>query len=122
MGSSRKSKSTRDPSVRPGKRRARQPHSGLSGRSSAEVPEIPEGLREEIEDQRDVLGTVMTLLHCLHVVLTSQLDDSPEELSAGALAATGWVHLPDITVLLLERTHAVHLALDAACLTKALRP
>jgi hypothetical protein len=122
MGSSRKPKSNRAKRVRPRKRLP--PHKTrpkATRRSSAELPEIPEGIREEIEDQRGVLGTVITLLHSLHLVLEHQQDELGIKLSAGAEAAVGWVNLPDMTEMLLERVHAVHLALDSVCLAKALQ-
>jgi len=52
-------------------------------------------------------------------VLERQDDTVDEELSAGAEAAVGWVYLPDMTAMLLERVHAVHLALDSVNLMKA---
>ena len=122
MGSSRKPKSNRAKRVRPRKRLpAHKTRRKATRRSSAELPEIPEGIREEIENQRGVLGTVITLLHSLHMVLEHQQDELGVELSAGAEAAVGWVNLPDMTEMLLERVHAVHLALDSVCLGRALK-
>ena len=63
----------------------------------------------------------MTLLHCLHVLLEHQKDHGGEALSAGAKAAIRWANLPDMTEMLLERVHAVHLALDYVCLARALQ-
>jgi hypothetical protein len=86
---------------------------------------MPVEAQEEIENQRRVLVTVTTLLHCLHTVLEHQVDTVREELSTGAKAAVRWVYLPDITAMLLERVHAVHLALDSVNLmksSKAFRP
>jgi hypothetical protein len=68
-----------------------------------------------------VLITVTTLLHCLHMVLEHQQDELGVELSARAEAAVEWVNLPDMTEMLLERVHAVHLALDSVSLAKALQ-
>jgi hypothetical protein len=35
--------------------------------------------------------------------------------------AVGWVELPDVTAMLLERLHSVHLALDSVSLNRAVR-
>jgi hypothetical protein len=82
---------------------------------------MPVGAQDEIEHQRRVLVTVTTLLHCLHAVLERQDDTVGEELGAGTEPAVGWVYLPDMTAMLLERIHAVHLALDSVNLVKASR-
>ena len=120
MGSSLRPKSTRAKSVRPRKRRAvRETSRKAENWSPAEVSKMPMGAQEEIENQRRVLVTVTTLLHCLHAVLERQDDTVGEELSTGADAAMGWVYLPDMTAMLLERIHAVHLALDSVNLMKA---
>ena len=120
MGSSLRPKSTRAKSVRPGKRPAtRETGHKAEISSPSEASKIPVGVQEEIEDQRRVLVTVTTLLHCLHAVLERQDDAVGEELSADADAAMGWVYLPDMTAMLLERIHAVHLALDSVNLMKA---
>jgi hypothetical protein len=58
-------------------------------------------------------------MHSLHMVLEHQQDELGVELSAGWEAAVGWVNLPDMTEMLLERVRAVHLALDSACLARA---
>ena len=120
MGSSLRPKSTRTKSVRPGKRPVtRESDRNAEIRSSAEVSKIPMRAQEEIENQRRVLVRVITLLHCLHAALEHQDDTVGEELSAGAETAVGWVYLPDVTAMLLERVHAVHLALDSVNLMKA---
>jgi hypothetical protein len=123
MGALRRPKpTTRAKSVHSGKRLpSRKTRRKATNRSPAELPEIPEGIREEIENQRGVLGTVITLLHSLHLVLEHQQDEFGVELSAGAEAAVGWVNLPDMTEMLLERVHTVHLALDSVCLARALK-
>jgi hypothetical protein len=122
MGASGRPKPTRAKSVHPAKRPPTYKTLRKSThRSPAELPEIPEGIQEEIENQRGVLGTVITLLHSLHMVLEHQQDELGVELSAGAEAAVGWVNLPDMTEMLLERVHAVHLALDSVCLARALK-
>jgi hypothetical protein len=54
-------------------------------------------------------------------VLEHQEDNGGQELSAGAEAAVGWVNLPDMTEMLLERVHSVHLALDSVNLARALQ-
>ena len=126
MGSSLRPKSTRAKTVRPGKRpAARETGRKAKIRSPSKGSEMPVGIHEEIENQRRVLVTVTTLLHCLNAVLEHQDDAVGGELSAGAEAAVGWVYLPDLTAMLLERVHAIHLALDSVSLmraSKAFRP
>jgi hypothetical protein len=120
MGSSLRPKSTRAKSARPRKHLAtRETGRRAEIWSPAEVSKIRVGVQEEIENQRRVLVTVTTLLHCLHAVLEHQDDTVGEELNTGADAALGWVYLPDMTAILLERVHAVHLALDSVNLMKA---
>jgi hypothetical protein len=121
MGSSRKSKSTRAKSARPHQRRPRSRiHRKAINRTSAKVREIPTGVGNEIENQRDVLVTVITLLHCLHVVLEHQEDHAADqELNPRIEAAIKWASLPDITAMLLDRTHAVLDALDSVNLIEA---
>ncbi len=120
MGSSLRPKSTRAKSARPGKRPAiRKTRREAENWSPAEVSKMPVGIQEEIEDQRRMLVRVTTLLHCLHAALEHRDDSVGEELSAGAEAAVGWVYLPDITAMLLQRVHAIHLALDSVNLTRA---
>jgi hypothetical protein len=120
MGSSRKSKSTRAKSARPHQRPFRRRIlRKATNRSRAEVPEIPAGVHNEIENQRDVLVTVITLLHCLHLVLEHREGNLDEELNPRIKAAAGWASLPEITAMILERTHAVLSALDSVNLIKA---
>ena len=120
MGSSLRPKSTRVKSARPGRRPAIHETSRKAENwSPAEISKMPAGVQEEIENQRRMLVRITTLLHCLHAALEHQDDTVGEELSAGAEAAVGWVYLPDITAMLLERVHAIHLALDSVNLTKA---
>ena len=127
MGSSRKSKSTRAESARP---RQRQPRREVRqkaiNRSPAKVHEIPAGVENEIENQRGVLVTVITLLHCLHVMLEQQEDnDADWELNPRIESAIESAYLPDITAMLLDRTHAVLDALDSVNLihaSKAFKP
>ena len=120
MGSSRKSKSVRARTRRPGKRAAT---GGLlrkaSTRTPEKVPEIPVGVHNEIENQRGVLMRVITLLHCLHIVLEHREGSVVEEQSRRIEAAVEWVSLPEMTAMLLERTHSVISALDSLNLTKA---
>jgi hypothetical protein len=122
MGASLRQKSTQAKSVRPGKRPpTHKTRRKATNRSPAEDPDIPDGIREEIESQRRVLVTVTTLLHCLHVVLEHQVDDIGEELSVSAETEVELAYLPDMTAMLLERIHAVHLALDSVSLSRALK-
>ena len=127
MGSSRKSKSTRAKSARPHQRRPRSRiHRKAVNRSSAKVREIPAGVENEIENQRGVLVTIITLVSRLHVVLEHQEDSAAEqELNSRIEAAIKWASLPDITAMLLDRAHAVLDALDSVNLieaTKAFKP
>jgi hypothetical protein len=120
MGSSRKSKSTRAKGARPPQRPARPGVSRKAvNRPLANVPEIPAGVEEEIESQRRVIVTVITLLHCLHVVLEQKDDTTDEEPNPRTDAAVKWVYLPDLTAMLLDRTHAILQALDSVSLIKA---
>ena len=120
MGSSRKSKSVRAKSARPGEQTsAHEILPNASNRTPEEVPEIPAGILNEIENQRDVLVTVITLLHCLHIVLEHREDNVDEEPNPRIEAAVNWASLPEMTAMLLERTHAVLSALDSLNLTKA---
>jgi hypothetical protein len=120
MGSSRKSKSTRAKGARPHERPTRP---GVSRKAVdqplAPAPEIPDGAGREIESQRRVLITVITLLHCLHVVLEQREDNADEQFDPRIKTAVNWAYLPDLTAMLLERTHAIHLALDSVNLIKA---
>jgi hypothetical protein len=117
MGSSRKLKSTRAKGARPHQRR---PRSGIprkaASRSLAEIPEIPPVVENEIENQRDVLVTVITLLHCVHVVLHHQESGDDEDLSPSLRAAAGWASLPQMTAMILERVHNVLTSLDTVML------
>jgi hypothetical protein len=122
MGSSRKPKSTRAKNARPGERPpTREILPKTSNRAPAEALEIPPGVLVEIEDQRGVLVTVITLLHCLHVVLQQREDSVDNELNPRIEAAARWASLPEMTAMLLERTHAVLSALDSVNLAKALK-
>jgi hypothetical protein len=120
MGSPRKSKSVRATSLRPGERTTT---SGLlrkaSTRTPEEVPEIPAGVLNEIENQRGVLVTVITLLHCLHIVLENREDNVDEEPNPRIAVAVKWASLPEVTAMLLERTQSVLSALDSLNLTRA---
>jgi hypothetical protein len=122
MGSSGKSKSARDKSARPGERpptRKILPEASIQ--AQAEVAEIPPGVIHEIDNQRGVLVTVITLLHCLHLALEHREDPRNEGLNPCMEAAVRCASLPEMTAVLLERTHAVHSALDSSNLTNVLK-
>lgn len=124
MGSSRKPKLVRAKSARPGQRPlTRQSVRKTPRRTLATVPEIPPGVRDEIERQRDVLLTIITLLHCFHVALelrsTHPGKEMDIEFGTRLQAAARCAYLPEISALLLERTHAVFSALDSVNLEKA---
>ena len=122
MGSSHKSKSSRAKGARSGEhtptrkifRKAQNP-------AQVEGSEIPPGVLNEIENQRGVLITAITLLHCLHVTLERRQDPIDKEPIPRLDAAIRWACLPDVTAILLERTHTVLCALDPNNLTNALR-
>jgi hypothetical protein len=120
MGSSRKAKSVRATSARPGEQpSATEIVRKASNPAPEEVPEIPAGVLIEIEHQRGVLVTVITLLHCLHVVLQHREDSVGNGLNPRIEAAARWASLPEMTAILLERTHAVLSGLDSMNLTRA---
>jgi hypothetical protein len=112
MGSLLKSKSTR-------LRTARSVHP--ASRSRRKAPVIPIEINNAIEDQRRALVTAITVLHGLHTLLRRQTEDGGEEESEAVKDALGWVELPDLTAMLLQRLHSVHLALDCVSL-KQLTP
>ena len=120
MGSPRKSKSVRATSLRPGERTTT---GGLLRKASTRVPEevseIPAGVLDEIENQRGVLVTVITLLYCLHIVLDNREDNVDEDPSPRIAAAVKWASLPEMTAMLLERTQSVLSALDSLNLSRA---
>ena len=124
MGSSRKPKSVRAKRARPGQRPVtRKIRRKTSRQTPAPVPEIPPAVRDEIERQRDVLLTIITLLHCFHVVLelrsTHPGKEMDIEFDTRLQAAARCAYLPEMSALLLERTHAVFSALDSVNLEKA---
>ena len=110
MGSSLKSKSTRVRTTRSAHPASRSPRKG---------PVIPVQVGNAIEDQRRALVTAITLLHCLHTVLRRQTEDGGAEEPEAVQNALGWVELPDLTAMLLEQLHSVHLALDCVSLKQA---
>lgn len=122
MGFSGKSKSARAKSVRPGEpppTRKILPESSIQ--MQADVTEIPPGVLREIDNQRGVLVTVITLLRCLHLALEHEEDSIDEELNPRIEAAVRCASLPEMTAMLLERTHAVLSALDSNNLRNALK-
>jgi hypothetical protein len=62
---------------------------------------------------------VITLLHCLHIVLEHREGSVVEEPNRCTDAAGEWVSLPEMTAMLLERTQSVISALDSLNLSKA---
>lgn len=91
-----------------------------SNQAQAKILEFPPGLKIEIENQRGVLVTIITLLHCLHVALKYREDQIDEGIDPRVEAGVRWVSLPEMTATILERAHAVLSALDSGNLTKAL--
>jgi hypothetical protein len=122
MDSLPKSKSVRATTARPCERPpGREMFPKASNRAQVEVPKIPLGVLAEIENQRSALVTLITLLHCLHVVLERRQDHIDEELNPRLEVAVRWASLPEMTALLLERTHAVLSGLDPMNLANALK-
>ena len=122
MGSSRRLNSGRAQSARPnGPLRIRKLLPESSIQAQAEIAEIPPGILVEIDNQRGVLVTVITLLHCLHLALEHREDPRSEGLNPCMEAAVRCASLPEMTAVLLERTHAVHSALDSSNLTNVLK-
>jgi hypothetical protein len=120
--SSRKRKSVRPKSDRHGERPPnREILLNASIQAQAEILEFPPGLKSKIDNQRGVLVTIITLLHCLHVALQYREDQIDEGLDSRVEAGARWVSLPEMTATILERTHAVLSALDFSNLTKALK-
>ena len=120
VGSPRKSKAVRATSLRPGERTTTSRLlREASNRNPQEAPEILAGVLNAIENQRGVLVTVITLLHCLHIVLENQEDHVDEEPNPRIAAAVNWASLPEMTAILLERTQSVLSALDSLNLTRA---
>ncbi len=124
MGSSRKPKSVRANGARPGQRAlTRKIERGTARRTPAAISGIPRGVRDAIERQRDVLLTIVTLLHCFHVALelrSAHPDKEVDiEIDPRLQAAARAAYMPEMTALLLERTHAVLSGLDIVNLEKA---
>lgn len=92
-----------------------------SNQAQAKILEFPRRLKSEIENQRGVLVTIITLVHCLHVALKFREDQIDEGIDPRVEAGVRWVSLPEMTATILERTHAVLSALDSCNLTKALK-
>jgi hypothetical protein len=121
MGS-RTRKSVRPKSDRHGERaRSREIFLNASNQAQAKILEFPPGLKNEIENQRGVLVTIITLLHCLHVALKYREDQVGEGSDPRVEAGVRWVSLPEMTATILERTHGVLSALDSSNLTRALK-
>jgi hypothetical protein len=70
-----------------------------------------------------VLLTIITVLHCFHVMLelrsTYPGKEMEIELDPRLEAAARSAYMPEMTALILERTHAVFSALDIVNLEKA---
>jgi hypothetical protein len=80
MGSSCPRSSTRGPKAPSAKRSSPTRRSRIRRRPSSTTPAIPVEIYDAIEDQRQVLATAITLLHCLHCVLRCKsFHISPEE-------------------------------------------
>jgi hypothetical protein len=88
-------------------------------RGFSKVAAMPVEIENAIEDQRRELITIITVLHSLHSVLRRETYDAGELESDAVEGAAGWVELTDLTSMLLERVHYVHLALDSVSLQRA---
>lgn len=120
MSSLRKSKSVRGTNPHLGERKdTGELRCQAWSRASDKVLEIPPEIEERIENQRGMLVTVITLLHCLHVVLQHREGSIDNERGSHVEVAARWTSLPEMTAMLLERTHAVLSGLDSTNLTRA---
>ena len=68
-----------------------------------------------------MLVTIITLLHCLHVVLEDREEYVDRDLGLRATIGLKWASLPEMTAILLKRTHDVLSALDSLSLSKVLK-
>ena len=62
--------------------------------------------------------TIITLLHCLHVVLQHREESADNEVDPPIGGAARWASLPNVTAILLENTHTVLVGLDSLNLLK----
>lgn len=118
MGSSRPRNSTRAAKARsvkdsPSRRRA-------ADRPPAQSkPRIPPAIELAIDEQRESVGTAISLLYCLHSTLRHQVDGAGPDEGEAVDDAAEWADLADITAMLLVRLHAVHSALDSTEIVQA---
>jgi hypothetical protein len=91
-----------------------------AGRTPAETrPRISAAIEIAIDEQRDSLGTAISILYCLHSTLRYQ-DAGASRFEIEALEdAAQWAELTDITAMLLVRLNGIHTALDSTELVKA---
>lgn len=117
MGSSRPRNSIRARKGRSAKRTTGR--SAADRQSTAAAERIPAAIEIAIDDQRDSVGTAITLLYCLHSVLQRETADAGPAESAAVADAAEWADLTHITAMLLVRLHGVHSGLDQVALLEA---
>jgi hypothetical protein len=118
MGSLRPRNSTRATNAHSVKRPSS--HRRAPSRPRAQTnPRIPPAIEFAIEDQRDSLGTAISLLYCLHSALRRGTEDPGPVESKAIEDETRWADLTDVTAMLLVRLNDIHSALDSVSLRHA---
>jgi hypothetical protein len=117
MGSSRPRNSTRARKARSAKRTTGRPAADRP--ATLAKPRIPATVEIAIDDQRDSVGTAISLLYCLHAALRCETAYPAAEESEAIADAAEWADLTDITAMLLLRLHGVHCGLDPVALLHA---
>lgn len=119
MGSPRPRNSTRAGKARSVRRSLPSSRGRNAGRQPNETePRIPAAIELAIDNQRDSIGTAISLLYCVHLALRRELEGGPLENEAIEDAAN-WADLTHITAMLLVRLHSVHFALDSTEIVQA---
>jgi hypothetical protein len=99
---------------------ARKPHRRTAGRTPAETkPRVPAAIEIAIDEQRDSLGTAISILYCLHSTLCYQDAGARRFESEAVEDAAKWGDLTHITAMLLVRLNGIHSALDSMELEQA---
>jgi hypothetical protein len=117
MGSSRARNSTRAKKAPSAKRTTSRP--AVDRLPAATARRIPAAIEIAIDDQRDSVGTAITLLYCLHLALRHDIEDPGLGESEAVVDAGEWADLTHITAMLLVRLHGVHSGLDQVALLEA---
>jgi hypothetical protein len=80
---------------------------------------VPDAIDFALDEQRDSLGTAITILYCLHSALRREIEDGGSIESEDVEQAAESADLTDITALLLVRLNKIYRALDSTELKKA---